>query len=168
MKKYSQFTRVAVAAGLVLSSGAAVLGVTSIASANGSSSSSSALARPSKISHKAPNSESLAKVLKLTSAELRAQMKSGKSLADIAKAQNVAITAVTAVLISDFKAHLDAGVASGKLTQAQATEKLAGFSARVTDMVNGVRPTGGKHGGKHGGRHGGRHGGGYQGTTTTA
>ena len=96
-------------------------------------------------------SEALAKVLKLTAAELQTQLKSGKSLADIAKTQNVAISAVTAVLIADFKTHLDAKVASGKHTQAEATAKLTEFTARVTDMVNGVRPTGGQMGGKRGG-----------------
>lgn len=163
MKKHSQFTRIAVATGLVLSSSAAVLGVTSFASAKGGASArlgvtSTAVAGQQSMKHQGrgpmgggAKSEALAKVLKLTATELQTQLKSGKSLADIAKTQNVAITAVTAVLIADFKTHLDAKVASGKHTQAEATAKLTEFTARVTDMVNGVRPTGGPMGGKHGG-----------------
>jgi len=163
MKKHSQFTRIAVATGLVLSSSAAVLGVTSFASAKGGASArlgvtSTAVAGQQSMKHQGrgpmgggTKSEALAKVLNLTATELQTQLKSGKSLADIAKTQNVAITAVTAVLIADFKTRLDAEVASGKHTQAEATAKLTEFTARVTDMVNGVRPTGGPMGGKHGG-----------------
>jgi methyl coenzyme M reductase subunit D len=163
MKKHSQFTRIAVATGLVLSSSAAVLGVTSFASAKGGASArlgvtSTAVAGQQSMKHQGrgpmgggTKSEALAKVLNLTATELQTQLKSGKSLADIAKTQNVAITAVTAVLIADFKTHLDAEVASGKHTQAEATVKLTEFTARVTDMVNGVRSTGGPMGGKKGG-----------------
>ena len=163
MKKHSQFTRIAVATGLVLSSSAAVLGVTSFASAKGGASARLAVTATTVVGQQsmkhqgrgpmggAAKSEALAKVLKLTAAELQTQLKSGKSLADIAKTQNVAISAVTAVLIADFKTHLDAEVASGKHTQAEATAKLTEFTARVTDMVNGVRPTGGQMGGKKSG-----------------
>ena len=163
MKKHSQFTRIAVATGLVLSSSAAVLGVTSFASAKGGASARLAVTATTVVGQQSmkhqgrgpmgggAKSEALAKVLKLTAAELQTQLKSGKSLADIAKTQNVAISAVTAVLIADFKTHLDAEVASGKHTQAEATAKLTEFTARVTDMVNGVRPTGGQMGGKKSG-----------------
>ena len=163
MKKHSQFTRIAVATGLVLSSSAAVLGVTSFASAKGGASARLAVTATTVVGQESmkhqgrgpmgsgAKSEALAKVLNLTAAELQTQLKSGKSLADIAKTQNVAISAVTAVLIADFKTHLDAEVASGKHTQAEATAKLTEFTARVTDMVNGVRPTGGQMGGKKSG-----------------
>ena len=170
MKKHSQFTRIAVATGLVLSSSAAVLGVTSFASAKGGASARLAVTSTTVVGQQpmdgdhdggrqhgprgfgdGAKSEALAKVLNLTATELQTQLKSGKSLADIAKTQNVAISAVTAVLIADFKTHLDAEVASGEHTQAEATAKLTEFTARVTDMVNGVRPTGGPMGGKHGG-----------------
>ncbi|GDX27900.1 hypothetical protein LBMAG13_03240 [Actinomycetes bacterium] len=173
MKKHSQFTRIAVATGLVLSSSAAVLGVTSFASAKGGASARLAVTATTVVGQQpmkhgggrqhspmggAAKSEALAKVLNLTATELQTQLKSGKSLADIAKTQNVAISAVTAVLVADFKTHLDAEVASGEHTQAEATAKLAEFTARVTDMVNGVRPTGGPMGGKRGPM-GGNHGG---------
>lgn len=163
MKKHSQFTRIAVATGLVLSSSAAVLGVTSFASAKGGASARLAVTATTVVGQESmkhqgrgpmgdgAKSEALAKALNLTATELQTQLKSGKSLADIAKTQNVAISAVTAVLIADFKTHLDAEVASGKHTQSEATAKLTEFTARVADMVNGVRPTGGPIGGKHGG-----------------
>lgn len=60
-------------------------------------------------------SEDLAAVLKMTVEELRAELRSGKSLAQIAEAQGVDIDDVKAVLIE------------------KATE-------RVDDMVNKTRP----------------------------
>ena len=104
----------------------------------------------------------LATTLKLTETELQTQLKSGKTLKQIADAQNVDIADVKATLTSDFKAHLDEEVASGEHTQAEADAKLAEFKTRLDDMVNGVRPAGGPEGHGPGGRggpgHGGRHG----------
>jgi DNA-binding CsgD family transcriptional regulator len=98
----------------------------------------------------------LATTLKLTEAELQTQLQSGKTLKQIADAQNVDIANVKATLTSDFKAHLDEEVKSGEHTQAEADAKLAEFKTRLDDMVNGVRPAGGPEG--HGRGHGGRHG----------
>jgi hypothetical protein len=95
----------------------------------------------------------VAAVLKLTEVELKAQLNSGKSLADVAKAQNVNLTAVIDVIVVDVQAHIAAKVTSGEITQAQADAKLAEVTSRVTEMVNRVRPAGmgeGKHGGKGG------------------
>ena len=104
----------------------------------------------------------LATTLKLTETELQTQLKSGKTLKQIADAQNVDIADVKATLTADFKAHLDEEVASGEHTQAEADAKLAEFKTRLDDMVNGVRPAGGAEGHGPGGRggrgHGGRHG----------
>lgn len=104
-------------------------------------------------------SADLAKVLKLTEAELQTQLRSGKSLADIAKAQSVDIADVKAQLTAGFTAHLDEEVKAGEHTQAEADAKLAEFKTRLDDMVNGVRPAGGMKGDKMGGMMGGRHGG---------
>lgn len=107
----------------------------------------------------------LATTLKLTETELQTQLKSGKTIKQIAEAQNVDIVDVKATLTSDFKAHLDEEVASGEHTQAEADAKLAEFTTRLDDMVNGVRPVGGKGGhgpGGKGGRGGHGHGGGHQ------
>jgi hypothetical protein len=104
----------------------------------------------------------LATTLKLTETELQTQLKSGKTIKQIADAQNVDIADVKATLTADFKAHLDEEVASGEHTQAEADAKLAEFKTRLDDMVNGVRPAGGAEGHGPGGRggrgHGGRHG----------
>jgi hypothetical protein len=100
----------------------------------------------------AADKAALAKVLKLTEAELETQSQT-KSLADIAKAQNVDIADVKAVILSGFKAHLAEEVKSGEHTQAEADQKLTEFTANLDNMVNNVRPAGGK-GGRGGHGHG--------------
>lgn len=116
-------------------------------------------------------SENLAKTLTVTVDELRTQLGEGKSLADIATAEGVDIADVKATLTADFKAHLAEEVASGEHTQDEADAKLAEFTSRLDDLVNGVRPARGPgmdgpgkggHGrdghGRDGHRHGGRDG----------
>jgi len=90
--------------------------------------------------------DALAKVLKVTTEELHTQLGSGKSLADVAKAQNVSIADVKTVLTSDFSAHLAEEVTSGEHTQAEADAKLAEFKTNLDTMVNRVGPAGGMHG----------------------
>jgi len=114
--------------------------------------------------HGAPKfaTEGLAGVLKLTVAEMNTQLQSGKTLADIAKAQNVDIADVKTQLLKDFNDKEQAEVASGEHTQAEVDAKVAEFKTRLDDIVNGVRPAGGLGMGGRGG-HGpggrGHHGG---------
>jgi len=104
-------------------------------------------------------SATLATTLKLTQEELKTQLHSGKSLADVAKAQSVDIADVKTVLISDITAHLAEEVTSGKHTQAEADAKLAEFKTNLDTMVNRVGPAGGMKGeGRGPGGPGGRHG----------
>jgi len=104
-------------------------------------------------------SATLATTLKLTQEELKTQLHSGKSLADVAKAQSVDIADVKSVLTSDFTAHLAEEVKSGEHTQAEADAKLAEFKTNLDTMVNRVGPTGGMKGeGRGPGGPGGRHG----------
>jgi hypothetical protein len=91
-------------------------------------------------------SATLATTLKLTQEELKTQLQSGKSLADVAKAQSVDIADVKTVLTSDITAHLAEEVTSGKHTQAEADAKLAEFKTNLDTMVNRVGPAGGMKG----------------------
>jgi DNA-binding CsgD family transcriptional regulator len=103
----------------------------------------------------------VAGVLKLTEAELKAQVEAGKSLADVAATQNISVQLVIDAVVAEMKTHIAEEVVSGELTQAQADAKLANVTARATDMVNGVRPAGmgeGKHGGRGGRGDRGQHG----------
>jgi hypothetical protein len=68
---------------------------------------------------------SLAKALGITGAELRTQMRAGKSIADIAKAQGKSLDDVRTALKADAKTQADKAVADGDLTQAQADELLS-------------------------------------------
>jgi hypothetical protein len=104
-------------------------------------------------------STTLATTLKLTQEELKTQLHSGKSLADVAKAQSVDIADVKTALTSDFSAHLAEEVTSGKHTQAEADAKIAEFKTNLDTMVNRVGPAGGMKGeGRGPGGPGGRHG----------
>ena len=143
--------------------GAAIVGVLALSAATGvGSASAKSLVSKAGITKPAHEGRGPAKsltaaagVLKLTEAELKAQVEAGKSLADVAATQNVSVQSVIDVVVTEMKTHIASEVTSGELTQAQADEKLANVTARATDMVNGVRPAGGHNGrGGHGRSHG--------------
>jgi hypothetical protein len=192
MKTNSRFTRVAVASGLVVACGAAVLGITGFASAElagnndpaaavvpaaGNSGTDSSVTVPDSggtagsassqsVEGTAPagdddhehgprtpmSAANVAKALGMTEAELRTALQT-KSFATIAGEKNVDIADVKTALLADLKAHLDAEVAAGEHTQAEADAKLAAFTARIDTFVNNIRPGKGM-GGKGMGRHG--------------
>ena len=85
-----------------------------------------------------PNVTEAAKVLNLGEADLRTQMKT-KSLADIAKAQNVDVQKVIDALVAAQNARIDKQVTDGKLTQAEADTKKTETVTKVTDSVNKVQ-----------------------------
>jgi hypothetical protein len=113
--------------------------------------SSSTGARPQ---HGGPgkNVDAVASVLGLTTSELRTQLDAGKTIAQVATTQGVSVQKVIDTIVSEMKAHLASEVASGKHTQAEVDAKLADLDARVTEMVNKVRPAHPANG--RGGRHG--------------
>jgi hypothetical protein len=107
-----------------------------------------------------PGSAAIAEYLGLTAVELRTQLESGKTLADLAKAQNKTVAGLEDAIVAEARTHLDADVAAGKLTAAQEAAMLADLEAHVDDFVNGVGPgPGGRAPGGPGGRHGGPGGG---------
>ena len=87
-----------------------------------------------------PGSAATAAYLGLTAAELRTQLESGKTLADVAKAQGKTASGLEDAIVADAKTHLDAGVTAGKLTAAQEAAMLADLKSHVDDMINGVGP----------------------------
>jgi hypothetical protein len=100
-----------------------------------------------------------AKAIGISTTDLEAQLKSGTTLADVAKANNVDPNTVIVALVGDLNAKIDAEVASGKLTAEQGAARKAKATERVTNMVNNGPRHGGKGGpGGMGGRHGGRGG----------
>ena len=136
MKTTSRFTKVAVSAGLIVAVGAGVLGITSFASAQISEPSSAPQVIESPASPRQSPLAVAATALGVTEAELRTELEAGKSIAQVAEAKNVNLQVVIDALVADHKAHIAQHVTEGKLTQAQADEKLAEVETRVTDMVN--------------------------------
>ena len=84
--------------------------------------------------------DAAADYLGLTGAELRTQLESGKSLAEIAEAAGKPVDGLVGALVAGAKEKLDAAVEDGRLTRAQADEMIAGLEARLTDLVNGTMP----------------------------
>lgn len=81
-----------------------------------------------------------AKALGISQQELMSQLQTGKSIADVAKAQNKDINQVKQTVLSDLKAQLDAAVSSGKLTQAQADSIYNRASSGIDALVNQTWP----------------------------
>jgi polyhydroxyalkanoate synthesis regulator phasin len=97
------------------------------------------------------------------SATIKSRLQAGESLAQIAGAKK---DALIAALVANETKRIDAAVAAGKLTAAQATEMKANLVAHVTEEVNEVGGKGPKGGrGGHGHDHRGPKGGGMGGAT---
>jgi hypothetical protein len=89
--------------------------------------------------------------LGLTEAELRTELASGKTLAQIAKAKDKSVDGLKQALAAETKKDLDAAVKAGRLTQAQADELQARMTAHLDDLVNGTGAPGRPHDGRWGG-----------------
>ena len=78
--------------------------------------------------------------LGLSVPELLEQLTSGKSLADVAKAEDKSVDGLKKAMVADAKKRLDQAVEAGMLTEAQAKEKLDAIESKVDDIVNGKFP----------------------------
>lgn len=105
MRTASRFTRIAVSAGLVVTSGAAVFGLTSFASAQTDDTTPTENSVPAETDSGAERVHPLAvaaEVLGMTEAELRAELEAGKSIADVAAAEGVDVQTVIDALVARF------------------------------------------------------------------
>ncbi|MDX6541044.1 MAG: hypothetical protein QOI71_2654 [Gaiellales bacterium] len=82
--------------------------------------------------------DDIATFLGLKPADLRTQLEAGKSLADIAKAQDKTVAELEAAITTAVTKRLDAAVTANKLTKDQEQKILAGLAARLGDYVNAV------------------------------
>jgi hypothetical protein len=89
-----------------------------------------------------PGLDVAAKALGIDASELRTDLQSGKTIAQVAKAKGVDVQTVIDALVSDMQSHLADAVSSGRLTQAQADQMKAHATERATALVNGERPDG--------------------------
>ena len=95
----------------------------------------------------------VATYLDLKPADLATQLQSGKSLAEIAKAQGKTVDGLKTAITDAMTKQFDAAVTAGKLTKDQETKLLADLGSRLDDLVNGVHGPGGF--GRFGHGHGG-------------
>ena len=84
--------------------------------------------------------DAAAAYLGMTETELATELAGGKTLADVAKAKGKSVDGLVSALVADEKQELDAAVAAGRITRAQADEMLANAKQRFTDMANGTLP----------------------------
>ena len=86
------------------------------------------------------SAEGAAKYLGITTAQLHEQIRDGKSLADVAKANNKSVDGLKAAIKDAATKRLDEAVKDGKLTQAQRDEMAATLDERIDDIVNLTPP----------------------------
>jgi hypothetical protein len=86
--------------------------------------------------------------LGLTTDALRTQLASGKSLADVANAQNKSVSDLEAALLANLKSDLDADVTAGRITSDRETQILANAKTQIAAQVarKGVAGAPGDHG----------------------
>jgi hypothetical protein len=79
------------------------------------------------------------KYLDITPQELRSEIRSGKSLAQIATAHGKTVDGLVNVIVAPAKARLDRAVADGHVTRQRADQILARLTAGVEMAVQRVR-----------------------------
>jgi hypothetical protein len=89
--------------------------------------------------------ESAAGYIGITEAQLRTELESGKSLAQIAKAHGKSVDGLIDALVAAAKNKLDEAVSSGRLTKDQETEMLSVLKDRITSAVNSTHGPGEPH-----------------------
>lgn len=92
--------------------------------------------------------DAAASYLGLTEAQLHSRIESGKTLAEIAKAQGKSVDGLKDAMVKDAKTHLDAAVKAGRLSSAEEQRVLADLEQRIDDLVNGKLPA--RFPGRHG------------------
>ena len=85
-------------------------------------------------------SDVVAELLGIDAATLRAELKAGSTLAEVATAQGVSVDALVDAIVSQMQERVDAAVEAGKITADEAAEKLAEAEERITAKVNGQIP----------------------------
>ncbi|NNE96622.1 MAG: hypothetical protein HKN24_11395 [Acidimicrobiales bacterium] len=82
--------------------------------------------------------EEAAIAIGIDEADLRAAIASGDTIADVAAANGVDVDVVIDAMVDAKAERISEKVTDGRITEAEADEKLAELEARITDRVNGV------------------------------
>jgi hypothetical protein len=89
--------------------------------------------------------ETAAGYIGITEAQLRIELESGKSLAQVATAHGKSVDGLTNALYAEAKKELDDAVTAGRLTKAQETEMLGVLKDRITQKINRTGGLGEQH-----------------------
>lgn len=80
--------------------------------------------------------ESAAEALGMTFDELKAELQTGDSIADVAGEQGVSLDTVKAEITADAEAKLGVAVANGRITQERSDAALARLSENLDEILN--------------------------------
>jgi hypothetical protein len=81
--------------------------------------------------------DAAAEAIGIESEELRAAIRDGSTIAEVAEANDVEVQAVIDALVADAEAKLDEAVADGRISEDEAAERKAGLPERIEALVNG-------------------------------
>ena len=90
--------------------------------------------------------DTAANALGMSADDLRTALRDGQTIAQIAQSKGVDVQTVIDALVAEAKTRLDERVTAGDITQAQADQRLADLTQRITDAVNNGFPARGDHG----------------------
>ena len=88
----------------------------------------------------------VAEQLGLTKAELKAELKSGKTINEVAIELGVDSQTIVDAVVANRTEKLDQAVEGGRITQEQADERLAQIETRITERLAQTLPLGDGHG----------------------
>src|SRR5688500_2762018 len=97
-----------------------------------------------------PSLDVAANTIGVTFEELRTALEEGKSIAQVAQSKDVDVQKVIDAMVADAREHLAAAGRSGRLTQAQADERLEKVTEHTTEVVNREGLPERRHGRGHG------------------
>ena len=98
--------------------------------------------------HRGPRGSHLsaaADYLGLTVPQVLQRLSGGKSLADVAKAQDKSVSGLKDAMLADAQKRFDQAVKDGRLTEAQAKEELSELKSRIDGIINGTLRGPGRH-----------------------
>src|SRR3954447_2837385 len=84
--------------------------------------------------------DAAATALGISQDELRTDLESGKTIAQVAGEKGVDVQTVIDALVADASSHLDQAVADGKITADEAASRKAELPTRIADFVNNGGP----------------------------
>ena len=90
--------------------------------------------------HRGEMVEKLANYLGISQDELRNELKSGKTLAEVAKENGKSTNDLVNFFMSEAKEHLQTALKNGHITQQRYDEVMQNIKQRVEQMINGKMP----------------------------